>query len=88
MPSKARINKHKSTIRTHRNYLPVPKHFYEKGHELGDLKFWIIDQVPRARRGGDHRIKLKRKELEWIHRLDTLSPQGLNLEFKVLLNML
>lgn len=87
MMCRVRINKHKSTIRTKRIDLPVSKLFLDFGHKINDLKFAIIDQIPVHVRGGDRTLKLKRKELEWIFRLNTLTPHGLNIEFKVLPNM-
>lgn len=40
------FNKHKSTIRTKQEALPVSKHFRDMVHTLRDLKFSIIDHVP------------------------------------------
>lgn len=86
MKCKARINKHKSTIRTQRRELPIPKNFLDMGHNIKELKFSIKDHVPR-RRGRDRKLALKCKEFKWIFKLDTLSPKGLHFEFKVLLSM-
>lgn len=58
-----RINNHKSTIRTGKVEFPVPKHFRDKGHHLKDLKYMIVDHVPKNKRGGDRVTLLKKKEL-------------------------
>lgn len=52
MEIRMRISKHKSTICTGQNDLPLPKHFNEQGHKISQLKFCIIDSVPPLRRGG------------------------------------
>lgn len=72
MECRNRINKHKSTIRTGRHDLPVSKHFIDLEHNIKDLNYWIVDHVPKLKRGGDRSLKLKRLELEWIQKLDTL----------------
>lgn len=74
---KTRLNNHWYAIRKKRMDLPVSKHCTEKGHSEWDIHF-----VPPLNRGGDRLKRLKRKELEWIHRLDSLKPKGLNVEFK------
>lgn len=78
-----RISKHKSTIRTGLNDLPVPKHFAEKAHSISQLRFRVIDSILTLRRGGDRQLLLRERELMWIHKLDCLAPRGLNLEFKI-----
>lgn len=79
---KTRLNNHRYTIRKQRLDLPVPKHFSELGHNEWDLRCMIIDSVPPLRRGGDRLMKLRKKELDWIFKLEALKPRGLNLEFK------
>ncbi|CAJ0936993.1 unnamed protein product [Ranitomeya imitator] len=82
MEVRARISKHKSTIRTRRVELPVPRHFHDMGHSVNQLRYRIIDDVPVLRRGGDRVSFLKKKELKWIFELDTLSPRGMNIEYQ------
>lgn len=43
----------------------------------------LLEHIPLPSRGGDRLNILKRKELWWIFLLDTLRPNGLNVEFKV-----
>ncbi|CAJ0967219.1 unnamed protein product [Ranitomeya imitator] len=45
---KSRISKHKSTIRCKNLMLPLPSHFIEKGHNLSQLRFQIIEQTLRG----------------------------------------
>lgn len=59
------LHNHRSTIRTNKIELPVPRHFAEAKHSLNDLKFMIIDHVPPLKRGGDRERLLKQRELKW-----------------------
>lgn len=79
---KTRLNNHRFTIRKKRLDLPVSKHFAEKNHSEWDIKCVVIDSVPPLKRGGDRLMKLRKKELEWIFRLNSLRPHGLNVDFK------
>ncbi|CAJ0962494.1 unnamed protein product [Ranitomeya imitator] len=74
MEVRARIIKHKSTVRTGLTELPVPKHFLEHKHSVNQLRFRVIDSVPTLRRGGDRLQLLKQKELKWIFMLGSLQP--------------
>lgn len=69
---KTHINQHRYFIRKKRLDLPVPKHFAMCNHTEKDLHFKVIDHVPIHRRGGDRLLTLKKRELMWIHKLDTL----------------
>ncbi|CAJ0964547.1 unnamed protein product [Ranitomeya imitator] len=51
-----RIASHKSTIRCNKNWLPIPEHFSKSGHSVAQLRFQVIEHVPRPRRGGNHRF--------------------------------
>lgn len=84
---KIRLNQHRYSIRKKPNDLPVPKHFNELNHTEKDLKFMVIDHIPIQRRGGDRILALKRRELMWIHRCNSLTPGGLNVDFKILPGM-
>ncbi|CAJ0951717.1 unnamed protein product [Ranitomeya imitator] len=83
MEIKARIRKHKSTIRTKMVDLPIPKHFIESGHSVSQLRFRVIDGVLPLRRGGDRVKLLKQKELRWISRLGSRQPGGLNVDYNL-----
>ncbi|OCT76233.1 hypothetical protein XELAEV_18031436mg [Xenopus laevis] len=78
---KDRISKHKSTIRTGQTALPVPAHFQKSGHTVSQLKYQVIDTVPIPRRGGNRLLALHKLEMQWIHRLDTVWPRGLNKDY-------
>lgn len=80
---KTRMNGHRYSIRKHRADLPMSKHFSEQGHSEWDLRFMVIDTVPKLKRGGNRLATLKKLELQWIHKLQTLKPKGMNVEFKV-----
>lgn len=84
---KTRLNQHRYSIRKKRLDLPVSKHFVDANHSERDLKFMILDHIPIQRTGGDRILRLKKKELMWIHTLNTLNPNGLNVDFKVLPGM-
>ncbi|OCT80018.1 hypothetical protein XELAEV_18026834mg [Xenopus laevis] len=76
-----RISKHKSTIRRGLTALPVPAHFQSARHSISQLKFQVIDSVEAPRRGGNRLLMLKKLEMMWIHKLDTIWPRGLNREY-------
>lgn len=78
---KNRITSHKSTIRCKKTWLPVPHHFEEANHNIAQLRYQILEHIPRPRRGGNHIKLLKQRESYWIHRLNSLSPNGLNRDF-------
>ncbi|CAJ0933465.1 unnamed protein product [Ranitomeya imitator] len=78
-----RVSKHKSTIRCNNLLLPIPHHFAAAGHNISQLKFLILEQVPPPRRGGNRILTLKKREAYWIHTLDTLTPKGLNREYEL-----
>lgn len=44
---KYRITKHKSTLRKGLTDLPVPANFLEKAHTISQLRFRVIDGVPK-----------------------------------------
>lgn len=79
---KCRIIQRKSTIRRGLVDLPVPAHFIAKSHTVSQLRYRVIDGIPRSRRGGDRQQILKKRELFWIYSLETLSPKGMNLDYK------
>ena len=78
---KQRISEHKSSIRRNDRDYPVAVHFNDHKHDISSLRFCGIEKVDPPPRGGDHDLLLKRRELYWIHTLQTLAPRGLNDEF-------
>lgn len=85
---KTRIANHRYTIRKKRTDLPVPKHFCELGHSEKDIRFMLLEHIPLPPKGGDRLTILKKRELWWIYHLNTLKPNGLNIDFKVTANMI
>ncbi|OCT95215.1 hypothetical protein XELAEV_18012901mg, partial [Xenopus laevis] len=80
-PLKDRVGEHKSDIMRKVKQSPVAQHFIEVGHSVSQLRFQVLQQVLKPRRGGD-RIKLLLKcESSWICRLETLSPKSMNKEY-------
>lgn len=82
-----RIGKHKSTIRCKNLMLPIPHHFNEKGHNVSQLRYQVLEQIQTPRRGGNRIQLLKQRESFWIHRLNSLSPNGLNREFNLAIGL-
>ncbi|XP_071980562.1 uncharacterized protein [Engystomops pustulosus] len=78
-----RISKHKSDIRCNKLLLPLPHHFHQAKHRISQLKFQVVEHVPIPRRGGNRVKQLLLREAFWIHRLDTMTPHGLNREYEI-----
>ena len=78
---KVRIAEHRSSIRCKNITYPVAAHFVEANHTVSSLHYIGIEHVPMPRRGGDIDSLLLKREAEWIYKLKTLAPQGLNLDF-------
>ncbi|OCT96078.1 hypothetical protein XELAEV_18013760mg [Xenopus laevis] len=76
-----RFSQHRSTIKVKNRSLPVSRHCIDMGHTSDDLKFRVIQHIPPPKRGGDRSLILKRTEVQWIDRLKTLTPNGLNRDF-------
>ncbi len=62
------------------NY-PVAAHFVEADFPISSLRHIGIKKVTLSPRGGDLEVLLSRREHYWIHRVTTLSPHGLNIEY-------
>lgn len=58
---------------------PIPRHFKSR-HNCDPtlLRVWGIDQILPNPRGGNIKKILAQKEAQWIFRLDTVQPKGLN----------
>ena len=66
-----RFNEHMSDIRNKRTRKSVAAHFNLPGHSMEDLTVMIIDQDDNAK-------KLRNQERDWIYKLRTKAPNGLN----------
>ncbi|MEE6465311.1 hypothetical protein FKM82_006518 [Ascaphus truei] len=83
---------HRSTIRkalldssTVEDYklLPVARHFKQEKHSLSTLRCMPILQADTSSRGGDGNKLLLQLEAKTIHDLKTMSPFGLNEDFRL-----
>ncbi|OCT92622.1 hypothetical protein XELAEV_18015679mg [Xenopus laevis] len=52
---------------------------------LDQLKFMVLETVPPMKGGGDRELRLKQREVWWIHKLQALSPRGLNKDYDLYL---
>ena len=69
------MNGHRSDIKHRRLEKPVAKYFNLINHSLEDLSIFIIEKINR----GDAGFR-KAKESYWIQTLQSLTPEGLNLD--------
>ncbi|OCT86954.1 hypothetical protein XELAEV_18020644mg [Xenopus laevis] len=76
---KSRISQHRSAINLSNMSQPVSKHFLEKGHSADQLRFMVLEMIPPLKNGGDRKLRLKQREVWWIHKLGSLQPKGLNI---------
>lgn len=74
---RTRICEHRSRIRNHTQDAPLVAHFEQAGHSEEDFKFWIIEQIMGGP-GKDVQRSLLQKETQWIFKLNTMQPMGLN----------
>ncbi|CAB1328136.1 unnamed protein product, partial [Coregonus sp. 'balchen'] len=78
---KTRISEHHSNIRTGETKNPVAVHFVQAGHPITSVRYIGMEMVKMSSRGGDIERKCLERGSFWIHRLNTLSPLGVNEEF-------
>lgn len=85
---KTRITEHKSVIRTYKvnptkvgernKETGVAQHFCEAGHQISELRWQVIEKI--YGHPMNQRATLLKREVFWIHKLQTLQPNGLNEE--------
>ena len=76
---KIRIAEHKAAIRHGNMDYAIARHYKEKNHgSAATLKFIGIEKVTLPPRGGDHKKLLLQTEAQWIFRLNSIEPYGLN----------
>uniref|UniRef100_A0A803JBV1 Reverse transcriptase domain-containing protein n=1 Tax=Xenopus tropicalis TaxID=8364 RepID=A0A803JBV1_XENTR len=84
---RTRMNNHRSVIRlalaSGNSDSPLARHFVQQRHSLPMLRAMLIDQIPPLSRGGDRSKLLLQREAQWIRRLDTIAPRGLNEMFSL-----
>ena len=69
------MNGHRSDIKHQRLEKPVTAHFNSEGHSLQDLSISVIEQIHREEASYG-----RAKESYWIQTLQSLAPEGLNLD--------
>ena len=80
-PIKIRIGEHRSRIRNRNLEAPLTAHYVEMGHSPEDFKFVVLEVVSaQPFEKIDIERVLLQKEAAFIHRLNTLAPEGLNNE--------
>lgn len=58
---------------------PIPRHFRMAHNcDAKSLRVWGIDRILSNLRGGNIKKILAQREAQWIFKLDTVSPRGLN----------
>lgn len=82
---KDRIARHKYSIRDKLTRLPLARHFVEYGHNASQLKYMVLEGIEKNRRGGNREITLRKREVYWIHFLNTIAPYGLNVDLDLYL---
>jgi hypothetical protein len=71
---KIRLSEHCADTRLHRDK-PVAQHFSLPGHSADDIHIMAIDRPHTL----DTDIR-KTLELHWVHTLQTITPQGINIK--------
>lgn len=74
---RTRIYDYKSRIWNQVQDAPLVAHFMEGNHSYNNFTFWIVEQVIGGPGKDIQRILLQREE-QWIFRLNTIQPLGLN----------
>lgn len=70
-----RASGHRAAWMTDKN-MPLYRHLHKPGHSFDDLRITIIDRV-------EDPDQLEKKEIEWMIKLDTVLPKGLNSKFSL-----
>ncbi len=71
-------------IRTKSMDYAMARHYAQANHgSAATLKFWRMDKVSPASRGGDIINSLLHEEVLWIHTLYTVEPRGIHEELNL-----
>ena len=74
-----RISEHFNTITKKKNNTLVSIHFNTNKHEgLNDVKIYVLDFIHAKPDTAKGKYLLDKIELNWIHKLKTSAPLGLN----------
>ena len=74
-PLHLRVNGHRSDYHRRLSDKPVAEHFHSTGHSFDDMTIMVIEQIHVA-----DSARRRQRESYWIYTLQTLTPDGLNLE--------
>ncbi|OCT98103.1 hypothetical protein XELAEV_18010331mg [Xenopus laevis] len=81
-PVNIRIKQHKTTIRNFKadtyNDTPVSRNFAIAKHSVCQLRWKVLEVVPKSPKGGDCNNMLLQREARWIRRLDCIHPKRMN----------
>ncbi|OCT98475.1 hypothetical protein XELAEV_18010709mg [Xenopus laevis] len=79
-PVNVRIKEHKGNIRNFKvdsySDTSVSRHFHRAKHNVCQLKWKVLETVPKPIRGGDHSTILLQREARWIRRFESTQPKG------------
>ena len=77
-----RMNSHKFDIKHYPNtFTTVAEHFNSKGHSMNDFSFMPIDKI-------NNNWKRLLMETEWMYKLNTVLPDGMNTKLRYKLSVL
>ena len=80
-PLKVRIREHVKNIRKGFPYHSLSKHFSEvHNSDPSQMIFYGIDTIQSHWRGGNRKLQISQNETEWIYRLGSLAPKGMNID--------
>ncbi|OCT78593.1 hypothetical protein XELAEV_18029680mg [Xenopus laevis] len=81
-PVNIRIKEHKNAIRNYKadtySDNPVSRHFANAKHNVRQMRWKVLEVVPKPDRGGDRNTLLLQREVRWIRRLESTQPKGMN----------
>ncbi|OCT85550.1 hypothetical protein XELAEV_18023719mg [Xenopus laevis] len=81
-----RIKEHKGNIRNFKKDTytdtPVSRHFFSS-NSICQLKWKVLEVVPKPVRGGDWNKKRLQREARWIRHLDSVIPHGMNDQYSL-----
>lgn len=74
-PLRERLSGHRAAYLQHKN-MPIYRHFWKPGHSLQNMKVTVLEKV---KEGED----IEERERDWMRKLRTTLPQGLNSQFSL-----
>lgn len=81
LPVHKSVLQHLRALKNGDRSYPVARHFdRHHGKDVRGLSYFVIDAVPPSARGGDREKKLRKLESSYIIKLNSKTPEGLNME--------